>query len=43
MGELFGVPLRPHNRWCGFKALRERWLAHIESTTVRPVLLVDSC
>lgn len=41
MGELFGVALRPHNRWCGFKALRERWLAHIEATTVRPVLLID--
>ena len=23
MGDLFGVPLRPHNRWGGFKALRE--------------------
>lgn len=41
LGELFGVPLKPHNRWHGFKALRERWLGHIESTTVRPVLLVD--
>jgi type II secretory pathway predicted ATPase ExeA len=41
MGELFGVDLRPHNRWSGFKTLRERWLAHIEGTTLRPVLLVD--
>lgn len=41
IGELFGMELRPHNRWCGFKALRERWQAHIESTTMRPVLLVD--
>lgn len=41
MGELFGVPLRPHNRWCGFKALREAWQAHIESTLSRPVLLID--
>lgn len=41
LGELFGVPLAMHNRWGGFKALRERWLAHIESTLVRPVLLVD--
>ncbi len=41
MGELFGVPLKPHNRWNGFKALRERWLAHIESTLARPVLLID--
>jgi len=26
MGDLFGVELKPHNRWGGFKALRERWL-----------------
>ncbi len=25
MGDVFGVTLRPHNRWGGFKALRERW------------------
>lgn len=41
MGDLFGVELRPHNRWGGFKALRERWLAHLESTLLRPVLLID--
>lgn len=41
MGDVFGVPLKPHNRWNGFKALRERWLAHIETTLSRPVLLVD--
>ncbi len=41
MGELFGVQLKPHNRWGGFKALRERWTAHIDSTLVRPVLLID--
>jgi type II secretory pathway predicted ATPase ExeA len=41
MGDLFGVALKPHNRWGGFKALRERWQAHIESALVRPVLLVD--
>ena len=41
MGDLFGVPLRPHNRWGGFRALRQKWLAHIESTLMRPVMLVD--
>jgi len=41
LGEVFGVALRPHNRWGGFKALRERWRAHLESSLVRPVLLVD--
>lgn len=41
MGEMFGVTLRPHNRWGGFKALRERWVAHLEATRVHMVLLVD--
>jgi general secretion pathway protein A len=41
MGELFGVALRPHNRWAGFKTLRERWLAHLDNTRLRPVLLID--
>ena len=41
MGDLFGVELRPHNRWGGFKALRERWVAHLDGTLLRPVLLID--
>ncbi len=41
LGDLFGVVLQPHNRWNGFKSLRERWLAHLESTLLRPVLLID--
>ena len=41
MGDLFGVPLRPHNRWAGFRALRDKWNLHIESTLMRPVLLID--
>lgn len=41
LGDVFGVSLRPHNRWGGFKALREQWQAHLESTRVRPVLLID--
>jgi type II secretory pathway predicted ATPase ExeA len=41
MGDVFGVELRPHNRWGGFKALRERWLSHLEGTLLRPVLLID--
>ena len=32
MGDLFGVELKPHNRWGGFKSLRERWLSHLEGT-----------
>jgi len=41
MGDIFTVPLRPHNRWGGFKALREVWFAHLETTRRRVVLLVD--
>ena len=41
LGQLFGVALSPHNRWAGFKALRQRWLTHVETTRYRPVLLLD--
>jgi general secretion pathway protein A len=41
LGDLFGVTLRPHNRWGGAKALRERWQAHIDATLSRPLLIID--
>lgn len=41
LGDIFGVPLRPSNRWGGFKTLRERWLHHLETNRCRPVLLID--
>jgi type II secretory pathway predicted ATPase ExeA len=41
LGDLFRVELRPHNRWGGFKALRGRWQAHLDTTLLRPVLLID--
>ncbi len=41
MGDVFGIDLKPNNRWCGFKALRERWLSHLQTTLLRPVLLID--
>jgi type II secretory pathway predicted ATPase ExeA len=41
LGPLFGVPLTPHNRWAGAKALREKWFAHIDSALARPVVIVD--
>ena len=41
MGDVFGVKLSPANRYGGFKALRERWREHIQTTLFRPVLLVD--
>lgn len=41
LGDIFGITLSGNNRWGGFKALRERWLTHIESTLLRPVLFID--
>lgn len=41
LGDVFGVPLSPHNRWHSFKSLRERWVNHLQSTLLRPVLLID--
>lgn len=41
LGDLFGVPLVPHNRWAGAKDLRQTWHAHIDAASYRPVLLID--
>jgi general secretion pathway protein A len=41
LGDVFSVKLTPWNRWGGFKALRERWRAHLTSCRVKPVLLID--
>jgi general secretion pathway protein A len=41
LGDIFGVPLNAHNRWHGFKNLRDRWLHHVKSTLLRPVLFID--
>jgi general secretion pathway protein A len=41
MGEVFSVVLRPHNRWAGFKSLRQRFVTHIDNLMLRPVLLID--
>jgi len=41
LGDLFEVGLKPHNRWGGFKNLRERWITHLEGTRLRPMLLID--
>lgn len=41
LGHLFGASLNSHNRWGGFKTLREKWQAHMEATLVRPLLLID--
>lgn len=41
LGDLFGVELRPHNRWAGARLLREKWQLHIDAALFRPVLLID--
>jgi general secretion pathway protein A len=37
MGDIFGVPFPPHNRWAGFKSLRTRWCRphHLQSLSTR--------
>lgn len=41
MGELFGIDIKPHNRWAGFKNLRHLWQEQIDTRLIRPLLLVD--
>src|SRR5579862_9035369 len=41
LGHLFGVPLSARNRWHSSNVLRQKWLAHIEGSVYRPVLLID--
>jgi len=41
LGDLFGLELRPHNRWAAFKTLRERWKAHADASLLKPVILID--
>ncbi len=41
LGDLFGVSLIHNSRWNSFKQLRERWAAHMESTLLRPIVLID--
>jgi type II secretory pathway predicted ATPase ExeA len=38
---LFGFAPNVSNRWGSYKALREKWLSHIETTLCRPVVLID--
>jgi len=41
LGDLFDIPIKPHNRWHGFKSLRQKWQNHIENNCIKPVLLID--
>jgi general secretion pathway protein A len=40
-GHLFGVSLSPHNRWASAKALRQKWLHHIDRSLFGPGLRID--
>ena len=39
LGEAFGAPISASNRWGGFKLLREKWKAKLESSLRRPLVL----
>jgi general secretion pathway protein A len=41
LGDMFGITWATNNRWSSFKQLRERWIAQMESTLMRPIVLVD--
>jgi general secretion pathway protein A len=41
LGDIFAVKFSASSRWSGFKALRERWKAHVASARIKPVLLID--
>jgi type II secretory pathway predicted ATPase ExeA len=41
LGHLFGIELKVSNRYGGYRALREKWKSHVDSTLLRPVLLID--
>lgn len=41
IGSVFGMSWTVSNRFGSFRTLREKWLAHIDTTLFRPVLLID--
>lgn len=41
LGFLFGIELKSNNRWGGYRLLRDKWQTHIDSTLLRPVLIID--
>lgn len=41
LGDAFGLPLNSNNRWGSFKMVREKWQTHLESTSLRPILVID--
>jgi len=41
LGDVFKIHLKVSCRWGGFRSLREKWAAHIQTTMFRPVLIID--
>lgn len=41
LGDLFNVGLKVSNRYGSFQTLRSKWRNHINSTLLRPVILID--
>ncbi|MCO4865976.1 MULTISPECIES: ATP-binding protein [Cupriavidus] len=41
LSDILAVPIESQNRWGGFKAQRGRWLAHLQASRRRCVLLID--
>ena len=41
LGNLFGMDLQVTNRFGSYRSLRDKWMAHIENTLFRPILLID--
>lgn len=41
LGHMYGIDLVVSNRWGCFRELRRRWQSHIETTLLRPVLIID--
>lgn len=41
LGGIFGLEFKISNKWSSYKAIRDKWLSHIEATLFRPILLID--
>jgi len=41
LGNIFGLDLKVSFRWGSFRTLRKKWSQHIQTTLLRPVLVID--
>ena len=41
LADLFRIPFSVSNRYSGHQSLRKKWRDHIETTLLRPILLID--